>query len=309
MLSYIGLRLIQGLITAFVLLTIVFVFARITGDPIDLIVPADASLAERREAAVRLGLDQSEIVQYYKYLEQTFKGDFGTSIRFQRPVTTLFADAVPNTLRLAGLALLLALALGIPLGVLAATRRAGAADQATRAIAALALSAPEFWIGIMLIFIFAVSVRLLPVSGIQGPSSYILPALTLSLPVMAGTARLLRSSLIEALDSEYIKLARIKGASQWRVVGKHGLRNAVLPVITFLGIRLAGLINGSVTVETVFAWPGVGRLMYSGVQGKDYPLEQGLLLILGLIVIALNLAIDILYTVIDPRIRLGSGLR
>lgn len=307
MLRYIILRLLQGLVTAFVLLTLIFIFARLSGNPVDLIVRPDASLAERAAAEDRLGLNESFVVQYVKYVGALFQGDFGVSIQYRRPVVDLFLETIPNTLRLTGLAMLIAIVVGIPLGVVSATRRGKIADHLSRGISAFGVSAPEFWVGMMLILILGVNLGLVPASGMQGPRSYILPAVTLSLPILAGTARLVRSGLIESLDSEYIKLARIKGATRTAVVWKHGVRNALLPVVTYLGINLANLIGGSVAVETVFSWPGVGRLMFGGVQGQDYPLEQGLLLILGLVVILVNLAVDIVYTYIDPRIRLRAA--
>jgi peptide/nickel transport system permease protein len=307
LLRYIIQRLFQGVLAAFVLLTLVFVFARISGNPLDLVTPPEATLAERAAAAERLGLDQPWIVQYFKFVGGLFHGDFGTSIRFNKPVTDLFFGAFPNTLGLAGLGLLFAVVFGVSLGVLSATKRGKAIDFVARGISALGLSAPEFWIGMMLILVVALRMGLLPISGMSGPASYVLPALTMSLPVVAGISRLMRSSLVESLDSEYIKLARIKGVSEGVVVWKHGVRNALLPVVTFLGINLVHMVNGSVTVEMVFAWPGVGRLMYGAVSQQDYPLEQGLLLILGLLVILMNLLVDILYTYIDPRIRFGSS--
>ena len=307
MLRYIVLRILQGFITAFVLLTLVFIFAHIIGTPIDLIVPPEASPSERAEAARKLGLDEPYTVQYAKYVGALVTGDAGDSIKFHRPVGDLFLERLPNTARLAGLALLLAVGIGVPVGVLAATRRGTMVDDIARAASVVGMSAPDFWVGVMLVFFFAVYLRILPVARMEEPTAYILPALALSFPVLAGTARLVRSSLVEVLGSEYIKLARIKGASGSAVVWKHALRNALLPVVTFLGVNLAGLVNGSVAVETVYAWPGVGRLMYEGINGKDYPLVQGLLLILGFVVIGLNLGVDILYTYIDPRIRLGRA--
>jgi len=306
-LRYIVLRILQGFITAFVLLTLVFIFAHIIGTPIDLIVPPEASPSERAEAARKLGLDEPYTVQYAKYVGALVTGDAGDSIKFHRPVGDLFLERLPNTARLAGLALLLAVGIGVPVGVLAATRRGTMVDDIARAASVVGMSAPDFWVGVMLVFFFAVYLRILPVARMEEPTAYILPALALSFPVLAGTARLVRSSLVEVLGSEYIKLARIKGASGSAVVWKHALRNALLPVVTFLGVNLAGLVNGSVAVETVYAWPGVGRLMYEGINGKDYPLVQGLLLILGFVVIGLNLGVDILYTYIDPRIRLGRA--
>jgi peptide/nickel transport system permease protein len=303
MARYIILRILQGLVTAFVLLTMIFVFARLSGDPVNLIVRPDANLAERAEAARRLGLDQPYIVQYFKYLGDLFQGNFGESIQYSRSATDMFVQAFPNTVRITVLAMALAMAIGIPMGVVSATRRGRITDHIVRGVSAFGISAPEFWIGMMLILIFAVKLGVVPVSGKQGPSSYILPSVALSVPILAGTARLVRSSLIESLESEYIRLARIKGASNTVVVWRHGVRNALLPVVTFLGINLANLLGGSVAIETVFSWPGVGRLYYGAVQGQDYPLEQGLLLILGFIVIGVNLVVDILYTYIDPRIR------
>jgi peptide/nickel transport system permease protein len=309
MLRYIITRIGQGFITAFVLLTVVFIFARITGNPINLVVPPDATLATRHAVAERLGLTQSLIIQYGKYVGGLLKGNFGTSIQYNLPATRLFLDAAPATARLALVALAFAVIIGVPLGVLSAVRRGKLSDYLARGWSALAMSAPEFWVGIILILLFAVHLGVLPAAGESGPQSYLLPAFTLSLPVLAGTARLVRSSLVEVLGSEYIKLARIKGASNVSVIWKHGMRNALLPVVTFLGIRLSALLCGSVVVEAVFAWPGVGRLMYECVSGQDYPLEQGLLLILGFIVIGMNLIVDILYTVIDPRIRIRSEAR
>ena len=307
MLRYIVLRILQGVVTAFVLLTLVFIFAHIIGTPIDLIVPPEASPAERAEAAHKLGLDEPYPVQYVKYVEALVTGDAGDSIKFHRPVGDLFLERLPNTVRLASLALLLAIGIGVPVGVLAATRRGTLIDDVARFASVVGMSAPDFWVGVMLVFFFAVYLRILPVARMEEPTSYILPALALSFPILAGTARLVRSSLVEVLGSEYIKLARIKGVSGSTVVWKHALRNALLPVVTFLGVNVAGLVNGSVAVETVYAWPGVGRLMYEGITGKDYPLVQGLLLILGFIVIGLNLSVDILYTYIDPRIRFGHS--
>jgi peptide/nickel transport system permease protein len=304
MLRYVVTRIGQGIVTAFVLLTAVFIFARISGNPINLVVPPDATLATRHAAAVRLGLTQSYFVQYGKFVGNLLKGNFGTSIQFNLPTTQLFLGAAPATARLALVALAFAVVIGVPLGVVSAVNRGKLSDYLARSWSALAMSAPEFWVGIMLILLFAVNLKILPAEGDTSPQSYLLPAFTLSLPVLAGTARLVRSSLIDVLGSEYIKLARIKGASNAAVIWKHGLRNALLPVVTFLGIRLSALLCGSVVVEAVFAWPGVGRLMYECVSGQDYPLEQGLLLLLGFIVIGMNLVVDILYTVIDPRIRI-----
>jgi peptide/nickel transport system permease protein len=300
---YITSRVLQGIVTALVLLTLVFIFTRISGTPIELVVGSDATPAQRAEAARELGLDQPLLVQYLQYLEGLLHGDLGTSIQYRRPVLELFIERLPNTLRLAAVALAFAVGIGLPLGVLAATRRGTIVDRVCRSVAVFGMSVPQFWLGIMLVFLFSVTLGLLPVAGMRGPPSYLIPAFTLSLTIAAGQMRLVRSSLIEALDSEYIKLARIKGLPRRQVVWKHGFRNTMLPVVTFLGMNIVGLINGSVAVETVFSWPGVGRLMIGGVASQDYPVVQGVVLILGLLVIAMNLLVDILYTYIDPRVR------
>jgi peptide/nickel transport system permease protein len=304
MTRYIMTRLWQGLITLFVLVTTVFLLARVIGTPVDLLLPSDYSIAEREAMVHRLGLDQPIYVQYAQYMGGLLTGDVGTSISVKRPVMEMFLQALPNTLKLAAVTIVIALVFGFIAGVVSGTNRGSFIDHLLGAVAVLGVSAPTFWIGLILILIFAVHFDVLPVARMGGPESYILPAVTWSLFMFAGTTRLVRSSVIDVLDSEYIKLARIKGVSERSVVWKHCLRNALLPVATFTGVQIAVLLNGSVVVESVFAWPGVGRLIYQGITGRDYPLVQGCLLIGGFIVIALNLAVDLLYAVIDPRVRL-----
>jgi peptide/nickel transport system permease protein len=306
-LRYILSRVAQGILTAFVLVTLVFVFARLTGTPVDLLVPAEATPAQREAAIQRLGLDQPLYVQYRRYMGALLTGDFGDSIKFRRPVIGLFLERFPNTIRLSLVALCLATVIGIPLGILSATRRGTVVDDAARGISVVGMSAPDFWVGVMLITVFAVHLGWLPVARLEGPISYVLPAVTMSFAILAGMSRLVRSSLIDVLAAEYIKLARMKGASNAAVVWKHALPNAMLPVLTFFGVNLVGLINGSVAIEAVFAWPGVGRLVYEGIVGRDYPLVQGSLLILGFLVICINLVVDIIYAYVDPRIRFARS--
>jgi peptide/nickel transport system permease protein len=304
MTRYILTRLWQGVVTLLVLVTAVFLLARVIGTPVDLLLPPDYSPAERAAMVHRLGLDQPVYVQYFQYMGGLLKGDFGTSFAAKRPVLDMFLEAMPNTLRLAAVTIVIALVFGFIAGVVSGTHRGSFIDQLLGALAVVGVSAPTFWIGLILILVFAVQLNLLPVARMGGPESYILPAVTWSLFMLAGTTRLVRSSMIDVLDSEFIKLARIKGVSEHMVVWKHCLRNALLPVITFTGVQIAALLNGSVVVESVFAWPGVGRLIYQGIVGRDYPLVQGCLLIGGFVVIALNLAVDLVYAVIDPRVRL-----
>jgi peptide/nickel transport system permease protein len=304
---YIVMRLGQGAVALFILATLVFLLARVIGNPVDMLLPDDALPKEREAMIHKLGLDQPLYVQYGEFMGSLLRGDVGVSIAFGRPVAELFFERFPNTLRLATVAIAIALVFGFTLGMVSATHRGSPIDHFSRAVSVIGMSAPSFWVGLMLMLIFAVWLGLVPVARVGGPDSYILPGFTLSFVTLAGIARLVRSSMIDVLDSEYVKLARIKGVSPNMVVWKHCLRNALLPVATFVGLHLAFLLNGSVVIESVFAWPGVGRLVYQGITGRDYPLVQGCLLIIGFIVIAMNLAVDLLYAYIDPRIRLAGG--
>ncbi|HWA19597.1 MAG TPA: ABC transporter permease [Devosia sp.] len=302
MLRQVGRRVVQGLVTLFVLATIVFILARVIGNPVDMLLPSEATAGAREEMIHRLRLDEPYYVQYLRYMGGLLVGDLGDSLRYQQPVMTLFLQSFPNTLRLAAVAMTFALAAGFALGVLGATHKDGLIDRGIRAVTVFGMSVPAFWLGIMLILIFSVKLRLLPVARVEGWQSYILPAITWSMFLLAGVARLVRSSMIEVMDTEYVKLARIKGVPRAILIWKHCLRNALLPVITFAGVQLAFLLNGSVVVEAIFAWPGVGRLIYSGIVGRDYPLVQGCLLIVGFMIVVINLLVDILYTYVDPRI-------
>ncbi len=309
MLRYIISRLLQGIVTLFFLATLVFLLARLIGNPVDMMLPPDATWAEREYMIEKLGLNRPLYVQYAEYLGNLLRGDVGRSIKFSEPVTELFISRFPNTVKLAVVAILIAVVIGFALGMAAATHRGSFIDHFSRGLSVIGMSAPAFWVGLMLMLIFSVQFSLLPVARMEGPSSYILPGFTLSLFTLAGIASLVRSSMIEALDSEYVKLARIKGVSPTAIAWKHCLRNALIPVVTFVGVHLAGLLNGSVVIESVFAWPGVGRLIYQGISGRDYPLVQGGILIIGFMVIIINLAVDVLYAYIDPRVRLGGSRR
>ncbi|MEJ0011201.1 MAG: ABC transporter permease [Bauldia sp.] len=300
-------RLIQGVITLLVLATTVFVLARIIGNPVDMMLPSEATPDAREAMIHRLGLDEPYYVQYLRYIGGILHGNLGDSIKYNQPVLTLFAQSFPNTLKLAVVAMVFALIVGFAFGIAAATYRGTIIDSLTRVISVFGMSVPAFWAGLMLMLIFSVRLRLLPVARIEGPQSYVLPALTWSLFLLAGIARLVRSSMIEVMDTEYVKLARIKGVSPAMVIWKHCLRNALLPVVTFAGVQLAFLLNGSVVVESIFAWPGVGRLIYSGIIGRDYPLVQGCLLIVGFMIVTINIAVDVLYVYIDPRVAFGGA--
>jgi ABC-type dipeptide/oligopeptide/nickel transport system permease component len=307
MLRYILVRIGQGIITLFVLVTLVFVLGRLIGNPVDLLIDPDATPEYREYLINKLGLDRPYYVQYVEYLSGLLQGDVGDSIAWSRPVAELFAERFPNTVKLALVAMTMAVVFGFTLGMVSGTHKGAAIDQISRAVSVIGMSAPNFWIGLMLMLIVGVQLRLLPVARMEGPASYILPALTLSFFTLAGLARLLRSTMIEVLDSEYVRLARIKGVSPNMVVWKHCMRNALIPVVTFAGIHFAAFLHGSVLVESVFAWPGVGRLIFGGISGRDYPLIQGCLLIVGAMVVVINLAVDVLYSYIDPRVRVAGG--
>jgi peptide/nickel transport system permease protein len=232
------------------------------------------------------------------------QGDFGRSIKGQVPVLDLIKERLPNSIRLALVSLLITVVLAFPLGVLAAVKKGTAVDTLANLIAVLGQSLPQFWVGIVLIQVFAVHLRWLPVAGNSSPWHYILPGFTLGWFLVAGIMRLLRSSMLDVLDSEFVKLARIKGVSGWSVVWKHALKNAVMPVLTFAAIYLAILITGAILVETVFAWPGIGQLIYQGIVYRDFPVIQAVVLLTAVIVVSVNFVVDITYGYLDPRIRL-----
>lgn len=304
---FIAGRLIQTLITLFVISALVFGLVRMTGSPIDVMLPIEASPEMRADMVRELGLDRPLHVQYFFFLEKLVQADLGTSIRTQKPVTELLMQRLPNSLQLVGVSMLLSLFIAFPLGVIAATRRGGVWDTLSRGVALFGQSIPTFWAGIVLIYIFAIQFGVLPAGRKGGFANLILPSVTLGLFgfMLAGVVRLLRDSMIEVLSSEFVKFARIKGVSEKIVVWKHALKNALIPVVTFVGFYFGILISGTVVVETVFAWPGIGRLAYEAVQWRDYPVIQGVVLLVSTITLLTNLLVDILYGYLDPRIRYG----
>ncbi|MBI2858724.1 MAG: ABC transporter permease [Chloroflexi bacterium] len=300
---YIFRRAMQGLVAVFVLVTFVFLLTRLTGNPVDLLLPPEATQEDRENMIHNLGLDRSLPVQYLEFVGDAVRGDLGKSIRFQVPVSKLLIQRLPNSLRLVGFGFAFALLVGIPLGVLAGSRRGGTIDTATRFLAVVGIAAPGFWVGLVLIQVFSVNLLWLPSARMGGINHYILPGFSMSLFVIAGMTRLLRSSMIEVRDTEYIKLARIKGVSENSIIWKHSLRNSLIPVLTFSGMYLALMVGGSIVTETIFAWPGTGRLAYEGIIYRDYPLVQGVVLLHAALVIGVNFVIDIVYSWVDPRIR------
>lgn len=300
---YILSRVLQGIVTLVIISLLVFVLARVSGDPLERMMPPGATPADFALVAEAMGLDKPMVVQYGIYASRVLQGDLGTSIRAQIPVQELIAQRLPNTIRLSLVSVVIAMLIAVPLGVVAAVRRGKGIDTVAKTVAILGQSVPAFWLGLVLILIFASHLGWLPASGTEGLLSYVMPCFTLGWFIAVGIMRLQRSSLLEALDSEYVKLARIKGLSEWRVIMVHAFPNALIPVITFSTMQFAMVIGNAVVVETVFLWPGIGRLAYEAILWRDYPVIQGVVLTVAVIVVIVNLVADLLYAFIDPRIR------
>lgn len=297
-------RVIEALIALLMMSLVIFFLSRLTGDPVALLLGDGATEADKIQLTRDLGLDQSIVVQYLTFLGNALTGDFGRSVTAgNQPALQLILSRLPASLSLAGVALTFTMLLGILFGVMAALRHNTVVDFAARLIALVGQSVPSFWLGIVLMYIFAVQLRWLPTSGYGQWQHYILPAATLGLFTLAAITRLVRTSMLEALGSEYIKLARVKGLSEGVVVWKHALANSLIPVITFMGTFFAVMITGAVIVETVFSWPGIGRLAYESILSRDFPVVQAVVLVITSLFIIANLLVDILYVIIDPRMR------
>ncbi len=308
MVRFVLARLLQSLVALAILSVVVFILARATGDPLHLILPMSASEEDYANARRYLGLDRPYLEQYVSFVGRAVTGDFGMSLRARRPVSELIRERLPNSLRLAAFAMSISLAIAFPLGVMAAVKKGTGLDRTAQVIAVLGQSLPTFWVAIVLVEFVAGRLQWLPAGGIDGFASYILPGFTLGWFVVAGLMRLLRSGMLEVLDSEYVKLARVKGVPERRVVWLHALKNALIPVVTFAGIYFAILVTTAIVVETVFAWPGLGRLAYEGISSRDFPVIQAVVLTTAAIVAAVNLGVDCLYALIDPRLRIGVRL-
>lgn len=303
MIRFVVVRLLQSLVALAILTIVVFILARATGDPLHMILPMSATEEDYANARAYLGLDKPYVHQYLSFVGKAVTGDFGNSIRARKPVVELLQERLPNSLKLALFAMIVSLGLAFPLGVMAAVKKDTAIDRIAQIVAVLGQSLPTFWVAIILVEVVAGRLQWLPAGGITGFSSYALPGFTLGWFVVAGMMRLLRSGMLEVLDSEYVKLARVKGVVEHRVIWLHALKNALIPVVTFAGIYFAILVTTAIVVETVFAWPGLGRLAYDGITSRDFPVIQAVVLTTAAIVAAVNLCVDCLYAFIDPRIR------
>jgi peptide/nickel transport system permease protein len=300
---FVTVRLLQSLVALAILSVVVFILARATGDPLSMVLPMGATPEDYANARAYLGLDRPYVAQYVSFVGRAVTGDFGTSIRARRPVSELLAERLPNSVKLASFAMGVSIAMAFPLGIMAAVKKDTVVDRVAQVVSILGQSLPTFWLAIILVEFIAGRLQWLPAVGDESFASYVLPGFTLGWFVVAGMMRLLRSGMLEVLDSEYVKLARVKGVIEPRVVWLHALKNALIPVVTFAGIYFSILVTTAIVVETVFAWPGLGRLAYEGITGRDFPVIQAVVLVTAAIVGIVNLGVDCLYAVIDPRIR------
>ncbi|MBI2178713.1 MAG: ABC transporter permease [Candidatus Tectomicrobia bacterium] len=286
--------------------TLVFLVTHvIPGDPVDLMLGETARPAQREEMRKALGLDRPLLAQYGEFLGGLARGDLGSSLHQKRPVASLLAERAPATAELAAASLAVAMLIALPLGMAAARRAGSWLDLLAGMLAVLGASLPVFWLGPLLIIAFSLGLGWLPVSGRSGPLSLVLPAATLGMALAAILMRMARSSLLEVLPQDYLSAARAKGLSEGRVLWLHALRNACLPLITILGIQMGALLSGAIITETVFAWPGVGRLTIQAIAARDYPVVQGCVLLIAGVYVAVNFAADLAYAWLDPRVRLG----
>jgi ABC-type dipeptide/oligopeptide/nickel transport system permease component len=300
---YVQQRLLQAVLVVAGITLVVFFLARLApGDPVDLMLPPDALPAERQAMRESLGLDKPIVVQYTLFLQRAVQGDFGRSLYYKKPVMAIIAEHLPRTMLLAAAALLVALAVAIPVGVLAAVKRDSLFDYLGTVLALLGHSLPGYWLGLMLILLLAVNLRWLPTSGYETPQHLIMPALTLGVSLMAIVMRLTRSGMLDVLNEDYIRTARAKGLDQRVVVMRHALKNTLIPLVTVVGLQLGSLLSGAVIIETVFAWSGVGLVLVTAIGARDYPLIQAGVLFVSIIFVFTNLVVDLIYAALDPRI-------
>ena len=298
-------RVAQGLLVIFGVTVMVFVFTRMVGDPVKVMLPLEASAQERAAFKHQLGLDRSIPVQFASYVGHLARGDLGTSLWQRRPAVDIVLEALPRTLELVVAAIALAVVLAIPLGVLAALRPGRALDRVAVVLSLAGLSIPQFWLALLLILVFAVQLRIFPTAGMGGPEHLVLPMLALAFPALGRIAMIVRSSMIDELNQQYVKTADAKGLPRRRIVGMHALRNASIPALTLTGWELIRALAGySVVVEAVFAWPGIGFLANQALDQQDLILLQAIVFVVALMVVVINVAVDILYKVVDPRIKL-----
>ena len=301
--KYIFKRVLKAVLTILFVWSLVFFLTRITGDPVEWILDVSGSVEAREQLRHQLGLDLPLGTQYLNGIRGLFTGDNGNSYYYARPVSDLFAERLGATLQLGGITLLVTVLIGISVGVLTAVKHGSVFDRVMMSITITGYTIPNFVFGIVLIFIFSVQLQLLPSGSIGTWKHLVLPTLAMAVGPTANVARLTRSSLLDVIRQDYLDSARAKGVAEWKVILKHALRNALIPVITILGAQLSTIIGGSVVVETVFAWPGIGTLIVTAAQQRDFPVVQYGVLLISICVTFINLLVDISYGLLDPRIR------
>ena len=301
---FLAIRFLQTLVALLAITVIVFGLTHLTGSPVDALLPDDAS-AEQIETLIRhWGLDRPLPEQYVAFLGNAVQGDFGASLKWRGySAMEVVLQRLPATLKLGGLSVLLSIVVAIPLGVIAARYRGTLVDKSANVVALLGQSMPQFWLGIMLIWIFAVGLGWLPTSGQGGLAHMILPAIAMASFQVAALTRLTRSAMLDALRSEYVKLARLKGVSEFKIIWKHALRNAAIAPLTYFGLLAGSLLTGSVVIEAVFSWPGTGLLSIEAIRGRDYPVVQAVVIVFAVVFLLINYVVDALYALVDPRIR------
>ncbi len=287
------------------LLTFVLVHS-IPGDPVEVMLGESATSADREVLRQNLGLDEPLPIQFFQYVAKVAQGDLGVSIHSKKPIVDLLVERLPATMKLAALALMIAISIGVPLGLVAALKVDRWADNLATVLSLTVSAMPHFWLGPLLMMVFALWLGLLPVSGMDANTSIILPALTLGFGLAAILTRMTRASMLEVLHEDFIRTARAKGLPEKTVILKHALRAALLPIVTVLGLQLGSLLAGTVITETVFAWDGIGRLLVESIEKRDYPVTQACVLVIALTYVFVNLLTDIIYTRIDPRVRFSS---
>jgi ABC-type dipeptide/oligopeptide/nickel transport system permease component len=301
--GFLAYRLFRTLVALWLVSTVVFVVMRLSGDPVPLLLPPDAPIAEMERVRRELGLDRAIPVQYGVYLANVVRGDFGQSIHFRQPALQVALSYLPATVELGLAAFLIAVIVAFPVGVFSAVRRNSTLDHAAMGLALVGQSAPTFFLGILFILVLSLRLDLFPTSGRGEWRHLVLPALTLGAFAMASIARITRSAVLEIQGAEFIRTARAKGVAEVWVVAKHTLRNAALPILTITGLQFGTLLGGAVVTETVFAWPGMGRLAIQSIYNRDYPVVQSTVFLAAVLFIIINLALDVLYGLLDPRTR------
>jgi peptide/nickel transport system permease protein len=303
---YVLARLAQSALVVLLSLTAVFGMVRLGGDPVLLFLPMDIQSKDVNEFRERLGFNDPLLVQYGRFMRGALRGDFGESLRYRRPALGLVLERLPATLLLAGSAIALTLLIAVPLGVLTAVRRDTMVDHLGTVATVLGQATPGFWLGLMLIYVFAVQLRWLPTGGSGSVAQLVMPSVVLAAFFAARVARLTRSATLDVLNEEFIKTARAKGLGEGRVIGKHTLRNAAIPIVTLAGLEAGQLLGGAVIAETIFAWPGLGRLILQALLNRDFPVVMAAVSFTSIVFTLMNLAVDLAYGWLDPRVRIRS---